>query len=784
MPVPQRHTADRKDAAHGRGTRLPIAIATLLVAGFWLATAPPASAARGSVLRPPTLSRALTRTGRDLRRTARGSGSAPAGTMRAIPLLSPPSARLDRIRGEAATRLPGSGGPLSRAPSRLPRAVLFGGLDRPGMSAAESAGEFTPPDTTGAIGPGNYLEVVNGTGIAAYDRSLNAVSGPVSLGEFIGAPLDEVFDPQIQWDQSWGRWIYAMDDIERFEFEGEVEEVNYLDFGWSKSADPTDLSTESEGGWCGYFLPTEEEFDDYPKLGHGDAGITIGTNAFGTEFLGSRLWSIAKPASPRTCPELSELSIGVTGSALETEDGALAFTPVPANTADSSARSYVVAADFPGEAPAHQIMAWHISGAGAGATLFEDGEIEVATYDFPASVPQPGSPELIDSSDARLTNAVAVTDPEAGKEAVWTQHTVAGPEGRSVVRWYELLPGVRALRQQGTISDPEQFVFNAAISPAQQGDSAMIDYNRGSATLYPDMHAQSRDRGTPLGRMEGDVTLGTSEGPDADESCNVAKEEPEPCRWGDYAGASPDPSQPGVVWGSSQGLAEPNGESATWTTRNFALRTDVRPPAAPTISGTKPASPANDNRPKVKGSAESRSTVRVYKSAGCSGPVAAEGAAAAFASPGLAIAVGDNKTVPLTATATDAAGNSSACSSAVSYTERTPGTLFARRVAPVRGGRALLRVLCRGGPCRGSLRLIARVKVLKGSRRRVRNLAIGRTRYSVAAGRRRVLRVPLTRKGKAVVRKAGRHGLTARLRGARVHRRGVELRLGKRGRRR
>jgi len=677
MPVLQRDAVLRScrstaDPGGGRRRWLRLlSIAATLACGSSLAVAPAAGAAQGQAFHPYT--GPATRAGRTARPAPRGPSATPPAAKQAIPLRTPDPGKLRRAKERAASRVSGGAGPSPRALSPLPKASVFGGLNKPGMAADEFSG--TPPDTTGAIGPSNYLEFVNSIGITAYDRELTAVAGPVALEDFIGYPSDFVFDPQIQWDEDWGRWVYAMDDIEG-------PGANYLAFGWSKTADPTDLSTEEpvpggEGaGWCSYFIFTGEFFDDYPKLGHSDSGLTLGTNVFNEsdEFLGSRLWSIAKPASPETCPEESEFSIA-SAAPLVTEDGDFAFTPVPANTADSSANSYVVAADYPGIEPEHQIMGWHIEGAGSGATLFEDGNMEVSTYDFPANVPQPGTSQVIDSLDARLTNAVAVTDPAVGEEAVWTQHTVDGPGGRSVVRWYELLPDTQTVRQEGTISDSEQFVFNGAISPTAQGNAAAIDFNRASATLSPDMHAQSRESETPLGEMEGDVLLGTSAGPAVDFSCDIA--EFEPCRWGDYAGASPDPVEAGIVWGSNQGLAatlaSPHDEDARWTTRNFALLAGEAGPAAPTITATDPASPASDNEPKVKGTAEASSTVRIYKSSNCSGPVAAEGSAAAFASPGLTVTVPDDTTTQLSATATDAAENTSPCSAPFAYTEDSTG---------------------------------------------------------------------------------------------------------------
>jgi Big-like domain-containing protein/purple acid phosphatase-like protein len=96
---------------------------------------------------------------------------------------------------------------------------------------------------------------------------------------------------------------------------------------------------------------------------------------------------------------------------------------------------------------------------------------------------------------------------------------------------------------------------------------------------------------------------------------------------------------------------------------------DTAPPAAPQITDTDPNSPANDNNPKVKGTAAAGSTVKLYKTAGCTGAPVDSGSAAQFASPGLAASVADNTTTSFRATATDAAGNASPCSAARNYVE-------------------------------------------------------------------------------------------------------------------
>jgi hypothetical protein len=94
-------------------------------------------------------------------------------------------------------------------------------------------------------------------------------------------------------------------------------------------------------------------------------------------------------------------------------------------------------------------------------------------------------------------------------------------------------------------------------------------------------------------------------------------------------------------------------------------------PVGPTDLATLPVSPANDNNPLFRGTAESGSTVSVFTNGSCSGSSLATGSAAAFAAPGgFVIHVSDNTTTTLFARATDALGNIGVCSSVgVTYVE-------------------------------------------------------------------------------------------------------------------
>jgi hypothetical protein len=505
------------------------------------------------------------------------------GAFKAPPIRHEHPARLAKEKQKAAHEH----GKPSPAPAPLSPAAVT--LNQDGLLwSSNTTFLYTPPDTTGAIGPDYYFEFVNGV-VATYSRSTLA-SPPLAtrqLDAFTGPTGRSVFDPQIQWDQSANRWFYSA-----ISNQGDVANQNFLLFGWSKDANTagTNLTTN----WCRYAINTGSHIDDYDKLGHDATHLIIGSNVFtGNTFNGARVWAIPKPPNGPITNCATHFAIpffgynGTAGTGLKTADNDDAFTPVPANTVNPTGGSgYVVAADDPSDhgGSANQIMVWHLSTTPTDPTLVQDGDIGVGAgndYGVPANVPQPGTTRVLDSQDARLTQAVAQPDPGAGgAEAVWTQHTIAGTGGRSVVRWYELIPSnctpgtpptcpASALRQEGNVSSGTQYVFNGAISPTRAGSAAMIDFNEGSSTAYVTVRVQSQTD-TSSSAMSNESTL-------VDSSPNVDQETltcATVCRWGDYAAASPDPTSDTLVWGSNQynGLAASGANKKLgWKTRNFAI---------------------------------------------------------------------------------------------------------------------------------------------------------------------------------------------------------------------
>ncbi len=115
----------------------------------------------------------------------------------------------------------------------------------------------------------------------------------------------------------------------------------------------------------------------------------------------------------------------------------------------------------------------------------------------------------------------------------------------------------------------------------------------------------------------------------------------------------------------------PDGDYLIADSANQRIRFVDAASPLPTFTGTSPASPADDNSPRILGTASPASMVRLYTDSACAGTPAGSDVAANFLTPGIGVGVADNSTTTFFATATDIGGNTSPCStSSATYVER------------------------------------------------------------------------------------------------------------------
>jgi hypothetical protein len=482
----------------------------------------------------------------------------------------------------AAQRLAGGGGKTTYAAAQGADPETFRSWE--GIRNRKGG---TPSDSTGAIGPTRYIELIN-VRYAIYGRTSNRPINTGTLNDLVGEPPPPppgekkgvvVFDPQIIWDPSTRRFYYVADDVY-----SAID--NRLAFGFSKTASPS-----SAADFCKYVIKYGPRFPDFPKLGDTEDLLLVGVNKFvGFKAvpvpLGSDLISITKPPAGSGCPGLSEFTVD-TETNLQEAAGGRAFTPVPANQIDPAERGYVVATslDVPLAGGFARSLSVYGARSGAGGSLKLGGpkRLKVPFYSIPASAPQPRSNYRIDTLAAQLTQAILAKDPSRGsKVALWTQHTVLGGSGAEV-RWYEIDPTAKpSLFQKGTISGPNGlYTFNGAISPDRQvnggtsrfGANMVVGFNTSSTEQRPDIRMVSKQGSAPVSDQ---VLIKPSPAVLEDFACVELRV----CRWGDYSAATPDPNVPagartGRVWLTNQWVKKPGSlkpRVSGWSTWNWAVR--------------------------------------------------------------------------------------------------------------------------------------------------------------------------------------------------------------------
>jgi hypothetical protein len=116
-----------------------------------------------------------------------------------------------------------------------------------------------PPDTQGAVGPNNYVQMIN-LSFAVYDKQGNLLYGPVAnttLWQGFGG-ICETFnggDPVTMYDESADRWFMS-----QLAYPGGSQGYHEC-IAISQTGDPT-------GAWYRYdFLYSATTLNDYPKFG-------------------------------------------------------------------------------------------------------------------------------------------------------------------------------------------------------------------------------------------------------------------------------------------------------------------------------------------------------------------------------------------------------------------------------------------------------------------------------------------------------------------------------------
>ncbi len=429
-------------------------------------------------------------------------------------------------------------GPIQDDPGPNPSAaspVLGAGWDALAYSVTN---HVTPPDVHLAAGSSQVVEAVNlEFGVFTKAGSL-VVTHP--LATFFGTGLDYITDPQVQYDARSGRWFLSVSDGTQ----GQVL------LAVSRTSDAT-------GTWSFSRVPSTPTYDclDQPILGVGSLNVILSVNVYsectsaGT-YLGAQYWVLNK----------TQLASGSANpSMLASFREPSEFSLHPVRMQGDNPIQYLVSTRWNIGATSNVIELFTVTGSPPGTVAVTERDNVMRAVSLPPPSTQQGSGLPLDPDDFRVSDATW----SGGVVWVGFNQRCAHPflPATACVRLLELDPRTGKLVQDFDVASTTRHYLYPALALDGRGNLAVV-FGFSSGSDYPGIMV--------TGRLLGDA-------PEVLQPPTVAKAgtgaettwcPQSVCRYGDYFGASVDPSDPTQIW-----LAGEVGRgSLGWGTRIFAAR--------------------------------------------------------------------------------------------------------------------------------------------------------------------------------------------------------------------
>ena len=416
---------------------------------------------------------------------------------------------------------------------------LTAGLSFTGAGRTLDLINSIPPDNMGAIGPTQYITIVNGI-IKTFSKTTGVTDGFLNITDamFWASVSNSVgtSDPRIRYDRKTGRWIVV-----------EINVANTLNrIMIAVSSGPNITGT---GSFTFFQFSAASGFDDYPTLGIDDNALYIGTNNFSSgvgSFVKTNGYVIRKST-------LLTGTLNVTAFlGLATGVGAGPSTPQGVDNYDNAPTfGYFIGTD---NATFGTLMIRRVSNAGtASPSISGNISLPVPTTTNPlGGVPYLGATngKTLDDLNDRLYAAVIRND------RLWTAHNIqvntAGVAsitgGRDGSRWYEINvnPATPVLIQSGTLfsnaaTNPTSY-FIPSVMVSGQGHSAFALTSSGQAA-FPNTSAAGRLGTDALGTTAAifNTTASTT-------TYNLQSGTNTKQRWGDYSLVTLDPIDDMTMW--------------------------------------------------------------------------------------------------------------------------------------------------------------------------------------------------------------------------------------------
>ena len=417
-------------------------------------------------------------------------------------------------------------------------------------------GTFTvnaaPPDTNGAVGPQDFVQIVN-TDFAIFnkDPARGAVGsvrfGPVQINTLWSGfgglcQADNDGDPIVVYDSIANRWLIT-------QFAVTNANPNFFQcIAVSTTSDPT-------GSFNRYSF-SYPNFPDYPKFGlWPDAyyGTFNMFNAAGTSFLGAQACAFDRASMLSGANATQQCFMTSTS-----------FSSLLPSTLDGSTLPPTGEPNFLlalNTTTSLGLWKFHVDfTTPANSTFTGPTSIPVASYAEACGggtcIPQSGTSQQLDSLGDRLMYRLEYRN-FGSYESLVVDHSITA--GNSVgMRWYEIRsPGsTPTVFQSGTYAPDGNFRWMGSISQDQSADMAM-GFSLSGSGIHPGISYTGRLVGDPLGTMgQGETSLIVGGGSQTGNNLS---------RWGDYSSIGVDPSDGCTFWYTNEYI--PSNGSFNWKTR-------------------------------------------------------------------------------------------------------------------------------------------------------------------------------------------------------------------------
>jgi hypothetical protein len=456
------------------------------------------------------------------------------------------------LRQKAASAMAGAAVPMAMAPLGVVVMPPTLGTNFVGIDQPSSDCPCEPPDTNVAAGPDQVVEVIN-LSLRIFDKSGNPQGNPVFLNTFFGIGGAFSSDPKVRYDPASQRWFVSLLSLNG----SKLTNSAYGQIDLAVSSGP-DLSTAT---WNTYAFVTPSSFPDQPDLGFSSDKVVLSANGFACQPVSAGGCNAADMTdSVGSAPAVSsgngneffviDKSDVIGGAPIPRadyyppgQDGAT-FSIQPARmmpgTSPQPTTVYMASVEFPSS---NVIHVFTVDGVPTGSpnppgTSYSVTSLTINSLASPPSAVQPSG-----GLSANFTGDNRLEDAMWQDGHLWVAaNSACKPQGdtstRDCMRFIEVLTdSPMQVNQDFDYGTPNTDYYYPAVQTDQLGNLVTV-FSRSSSAEFPSVYFASRLASDPLNSMSFPVLIQRGK-------TNYTSSYH---RWGDYSGASVDPSDGTKIW--------------------------------------------------------------------------------------------------------------------------------------------------------------------------------------------------------------------------------------------